>query len=341
MMVPSPGIQELRVDSLSGAHKVTALLLAMGKPLADRIIKQFDDHEIRTLARTAMELPPVDFRAIDQLVSELASQLGTAGIVEGSSSGARALLTGIVPEEVVGEIMGELAGTPPTLIWKKLSSVSEDKLADFVASEQPQVAAYLISKLDPEKASLIVDKLDPVLRADLCVRLIALKPIGEVATKLLAERLGDEFLLPSAAPSAQNNHALLGAILNKLDQAKSKSLLDYLSSERPDDAVKLRKYVFSFEDVSRLSAEDRARVFEETPAERTVLALRECEAELVLQILASLSPRARRLVESELANPVKVPRKSIEDARRSIADLALALAERSLIALPVERSSAA
>lgn len=338
-MNPRPRTHEHQIEALSGAHKVTALLLAMGKPLADRVIRQFDDREIRTLARTAMELPPIDVDAIDHLVSELAHQIGAPSTIEGSSNGARALLAGVVPEEVVGEIMGELTGNAPSLIWKKLSIISADKLADFISREQPQVSAFLLSKLDPEKASLIIEKLDPQLRVDLCVRLIALKPIGDAAMMLLAERLGSELLLPSEGPSAQNNHALLGAILNKLEQPKSKAILEHISSERPNDALKLKKYVFGFEDVSRLSMEDRARVFEETPADRTVLALRECEPELVAQILASLSPRARRLVESELASAVKVPRKSIEDARRSISDLALALAERSLIALPTDHNA--
>ena len=46
-------------SGLKGPDKVTALLLAMGKPLADRIIKTFEAGEIRQLARCAATLPVV------------------------------------------------------------------------------------------------------------------------------------------------------------------------------------------------------------------------------------------------------------------------------------------
>lgn len=339
MAVPQPRIE--RVEQLRGIHKVTALLLAMGKPLADRIIRQLDDRDIRALARSASELPPVEMAAIDQIVTELAHQLESACAVEGSSSGARALLSGIVPDEEVGEIMGEIAGQPPTLIWRKLADVAEDKLASFISTEQPQVAAYVLSRLDPDKASAVMEKLDGGLRVDLGMRIVSLKPIGDAAARILAERLGGELLGGGDGPAGgPNNHALLGSIINKLDREKSAPILDRLGAERPDDARKVARYVFKFEDVTGLSSEDRARLFEEASAERVVMALRECDPELSAVILAALSPRARRLIDSELANPIKASRKSIDEARRAIAGLALALAERSVITLPAAMAEA-
>lgn len=343
MTYPRPIAGPPTLEKMSGAHKVTALLLAMGKPLADRIIKQFEDREIRALARTAMELPSIDLEVIDLLVTELSSQLGTGASIEGSSGGARALLDGVVSEDDMGEIMGELSGQPPSLIWKKLKSVADDKLYQFISGEQPQVAAYVISKLEPDQAAAIIDKLDPELRANLSMRLLGLKPISDAAIRLLAERLASE-LLPQKSEkvaSGQNYHAQLGAILNKLDRSKSVAVLDRLASDRPDDARKVRKFIFSFEDVIRLTPEDRGRLFEEAPTERIVRALRNCEGSIVVQVLATLSPRVKRLVESELANPAKVPNKLILDERRAIADTALALAERSIIALPTDNDAPA
>lgn len=322
-------------SQLDGAHKATALLLAMKKPLADRIIRQFQDCDIRDLARAAVELPPVAPDTFERLVAELAKAIDSASAVEGSPSGASALLAGILPEEEMSEIMGQLAGQPPTYVWKKLANVSEDKVRDFIITEQPQVAAFLLSKLEPAKSAAILAKLDEDLRFDISARLVQSKPIGDAAIALLTERLGSELFQGSDNTGvSSDNHAVLGAMLNKLDREQSSAILRRLDAESPEDAQKVRKFVFSFEDVVALAPEDRTRLFEQAPTDRTVLALRDCDPVLTAVILDSLSPRGRRLVASELSNAVKVPPQSIIDARRSIADLALVLAERSIISLP-------
>jgi flagellar motor switch protein FliG len=235
----------------------------------------------------------------------------------------------------VEDVMGQLAGQPPTYVWKKLANVSEDKVRDFIITEQPQVAAFLLSKLEPAKSAAILAKLDEDLRFDISARLVQLKPIGDAAIALLTERLGSELFQGSDNTGvSSDNHAVLGAMLNKLDREQSSAILRRLDAESPEDAQKVRKFVFSFEDVVALAPEDRTRLFEQAPTDRTVLALRDCDPVLTAVILDSLSPRGRRLVASELSNAVKVPPQSIIDARRSIADLALVLAERSIISLP-------
>jgi flagellar motor switch protein FliG len=133
---------------------------------------------------------------------------------------------------------------------------------------------------------------------------------------------------------------MLGAVLNKLDRDQASAILQRLSDELPKEAQRVRKFVFSFEDVGALTQEDRATLFEQAPAERTILALRDCDPALAGIILDSLSPRARRLIASELSNAVRVANSAIVEARRAIADLALALAERSMISLPGNDASA-
>ncbi|MGD9804062.1 MAG: FliG C-terminal domain-containing protein [Hyphomicrobiaceae bacterium] len=334
-MAPPQSKNKSTVAQLDGTHKATALLLAMQKPLADRIIRQFKDCDIRDLARAAVELPPIDPEIFEHLVAELAKEIDNASAVEGSPTGATALLEGILPEEEMNEIMGEIAGQPPTLVWKKLSNVSEDKVKDFIVTEQPQVAAFLLSKLSPEKAAAILAKLDEELRFDISTRLVQLKPIADTAVALLTERLGSELLQDTdTSGDGRDNHAVLGAMLNKLDRHQSSAILQRLNAELPQDAQRVKKFVFSFEDIVALAPEDRATLFEQAPTERTILALRGCEPTLAGVILDSLSPRVRRLISSELSNAVKVAPQTVADARRSVADLALALAERSMISLP-------
>lgn len=319
---------------LQGVDRVTALLLVMGKPHARRIIKQFEDRDIRALARSAHGLPAVDLDVVEKLVEQLVRQCEKGGnTIVGSLQEAQRLLTGVVSDEEVSDIMGEIAGQPPKRIWGRLSGVSDEKLGAFIAREEPQVAAFILSNLETDKASKVMERLDAQLRADLSASLLHLRPISDWAARMVGDQLEREMFGVVADPVETNKHMRVGTILNKLEPTQITDILDRLEQSHPDDTRKIRKYIFIFDNVVELSPDDRSRLFGEVPAERIILALRDAAPELQVSVLSVLSPRSRRLVEAELSIEVKVSRKSILDARRAIADLALALAEKSTINL--------
>lgn len=329
-----------RPIGLQAVEKVTVLLLTMGKPFADRIIKNFDDREIRMLARAASTLPAVHPTVVEALVDELTQRLEKPNVLVGSSKEAEQLISGVVSEDQVSEIMSELDGTAPDRVWSKLGTVDDKKLAEFVATEEPQVAAMILSKLEVDKASAVLENIDVQRAADLNRRLLSLKPVSETAMRLVAERLGQELLGATEEGNEPNRHARLGAILNKLDRTQIVEIIGGIEQHDPDEARRVQQHVFTFEDLLTMDAEDRGRLFDTVPSEQVVLALREASAQLIEVILAALSPRSRRMVEAEIATPSKVPKKQIMDARRGIASLALSMAERQLIKLRPEGEAA-
>lgn len=320
-------------DELLGIEKVTALLLTMGKDKADSIIKQFDDREIRLVARAASALPPVTPSTIEHLTEVLSTQLVDTGVLVGSNGGAERLIAGVVSDEQVVEIMSELDGTSADLVWGKLKNVTDEKLAAFLQSEQPQVAAVVISKLDIDKASAVMAKLSSELRGEISIRLLALKPVGDTAVRIIAERLARELFGAVEETAALNKHARLGSILNKLEREQITEIIEGIERKDPKDARLLKEHVFSFEDIVGMSPEDRVKLFDPVQSDRVVTALRGAPAEVRDAALTALSPRSRRIVEAELATEVNLPRKVVMDARRAIAGLALGMAERSEIKL--------
>lgn len=327
------------VRDLQGVDRVVALLLAMDKPSANRIIKQFEDREIRALAKSAAVLPAVGLDKVEQLIDALDRQMDTAKVIVGSSEEVQGLLSGVMDDEDVNEIVGELNGEAPRKIWRKLVDVSDVKLATLLDGEQPQVAAFVLSKLPVEKASAVIEKLDAELRADLSSRLLSLKPISDAAARLVADRLAQDLLGETTVESAPDHHARLGAILNRLDRQQAADILGRLEVSHPQDVPKVRRYIFGFEDIIGLTPEDRAVLLDQVPAEQLVLALRGAGEGVRAAAISALSPRSQRLVEAELANNIKVPPKSVQDARRAVAELALTMAEKGAIKLSADEEA--
>ncbi len=341
MVVSRASSRDQRQRELNGVEKVTALLLAMAKPNADRIIRQLENIHIRALTRSAMKLPEVPLEHIDSLARELAAEIEKGSPLVGSTEGVKELLAGVVAEETISELMDEIAGEPPRAIWPRLVTVPAEKLASFIASEQPQVAAYILSNLPAEKASEIITLVPAGLQAEVSARLLSLKPISKQAARMVADRLATDLLIEPKASGEVSGHARLGAILNNLERDRISGILEEIEVRSPDDARRVRKFIFSFEDLASLSPEDRSRLLDEVPPERTVLALRDCEPSLTELVLSSLSPRSRRIAEAELVGGASPSRKTIMEARRSIAAQALSLAEKSVIRLGAESAEEA
>jgi flagellar motor switch protein FliG len=118
-------------------------------------------------------------------------------------------------------------------------------------------------------------------------------------------------------------------------------VLQSLALARPKEVEILKKLLFSFDDMLKLSAKARATVFDKIPTERVVLALRGSQAEFRDAVLSSLTSRARRLVESELDDGSVVSPRDVAKARRAIADLVLDMVQRSEIEIaPAELDAA-
>jgi flagellar motor switch protein FliG len=321
---------------LTAVDKVTALLLTMSKPSADVIIKKFDNQEIRLVGHSVSALPSVSDEVIEQIIDELYAALEESEGLVGSTNGVQQLFSGVVSDEQITEIIAEVSGNTSELVWGRLADVKDERIAAFLAGEQPQVATVVLSRLDSSKAASVMEKLSGGQRADLSRRLLTLRPIADAAMQLVAERLRQALFSEEETASEENKHAKLAAILNKLEREQIEEILASIGESDPLEAERVKGYVFTFDDIAGMATEDRARLMDDVPSERVVTALRDCDPALVDLVLQTLSPRSRRIVEAELATDARVAPQAISEARRWIAVLALSMAERSLIKLRPE-----
>ena len=111
-----------------------------------------------------------------------------------------------------------------------------------------------------------------------------------------------------------------------------------LHSPSPAEAEALAAKLFSFADLLTVPAKTRQVLFEAVSSDRIVLALADTDADFRANILSSLTARARRLVENELAGAGAAPAKDVAAAKRAIVDTLLGLAERGAVELREEEA---
>ena len=324
------------IAQLNGPAKVAALLLAMGKPLASRLLKHFDQDELREITRSVAELGVVSMPVIEETIEEFAGNFvkGTGLMI--SPGDAEHLLSGLLSPEEISDIMSDVTGNSNQSIWQRLSSVSEVIFAGYLVKEHPQTGAAILSKVTPVCAAKVMGQLPRELRNEVMRRMVGIALVSEPAMRIIESTLQEDLLVNVARNNRNAHNGRMADIINKMEREHMEDVLSSLSEARPKVAEVLRGLLFTFDDIIKLPAKSRLVLFDRIPTERVVLALKGTDAGFRNSILSTLSTRARRMVETELANGSPAPHREVVKARRMIADLALEMAERGELELNSE-----
>jgi flagellar motor switch protein FliG len=321
---------------LKGPDRVATLLFAMGKPAASRILKHFNEEEIRLVTRSAAQLGPVSPTQIEQLVEEFASNFSDGADVVGGAAHIENLLAGILSPEQIASIMDEVVGNANRSIWERISTVSESAIASYLMKEHPQTAALIMSKVKPSCAAKVMAQLPQPLRNNLMRRMLSMKPIVDETMKNIEKTLHEDFMANFSKNAGADTHAKIADIINKMERDHMEDVLTNLSTVRPKSAEILRGLLFTFDDIVKLTPKDRTTLFDQVPPDRVVLALKGTNEDFRKVVLSALSSRVRRMIEHELNSKEPSAARDIADARRTITDLALEMAGRGEIVINSE-----
>jgi flagellar motor switch protein FliG len=320
------------VRALKGPDKVAALLLCMGKPLASRMLRQFDPDELKQITRSIAQLGTVPIPTLEALVEEFAGQFANGVDLLGSPDEVQQMLDGVLPPEQIADVMSDVTGNSNHAMWERLSNVPESVFAGFLVNEHPQTAAFVVSKISPACAAKVI-QLPRELRNEIMRRMLNIGPVTEAAVQIIQGQLQEDLLSNVSSHVGSDQNARMADIINKLDRNHMEDVMQSLAAARPKTAEVLRKLMFTFDDIIKLQPKARSVLFDKIPTELVVLALKGTDAAFRDSILSSLATRARRIVDTELASGGPALQRDVLKARRTIADTALELASGGEIEL--------
>lgn len=324
-----------------GQEKVAILLLALGDKLGTQLLQKFDADEIRTIMNSAASIGRVDKNDLDLIVDDFAANFARALGIGTDFDDVKKLLERAFPPGELSKMLGTQIAPMGESVWNRFQSGMESALVPYLLDEHPQTIAFVLSKLDSEFAARCLSILPGDFRITVARRLLRVQPVDKVVEGLVETVIGEDLLARSEIGLESEGRGRLAAMLNKIDRDKSSEILSGVAAWNPEEAAKLRRLIFSFEDLGKLSQEARLAVFDKLQTDQVVAALRGMEAALKEVALSSLGARARRMVEAELVNDKGNRTREGDAARREIVSLVLNMAQRGDIELPAEEASAA
>jgi len=225
------------------------------------------------------------------------------------------------------------AGEPA---WRRFESGMENSLVPYLLDEHPQTIAFILSKLEADFASRCLSILPGDFRITVARRLLKVQTVTKQLENLVEAVIEEDLLAKQDTGLEAEGRGRLAAMLNKLDRDQSGEILAGVAAWKPEEAAKLKRMIFSFEDLAKLSQEARLALFDKLQSDQVVVALRGVDAALKEVALSSLGARARRMVEAELATDKGVRTKEGDTARNAIVAQVLEMVQRGDIQLPSE-----
>lgn len=319
---------------LSGPEKAAALLLMMGKPPAARLLKQFDQPDLRAVALAAAGLGAIPATTLDRLVEEFVTDFSTGADLLGDAGQAKNLLGDTLPPEQIADILGLARGeTGPPDVWQSLGQAPQNAIVALLMAERAATATYILSKLDPPVATRLVAALPRDRRNAALCGLVAPLDVTPLAARLIEEAVEAALKQTPTAAADAGGRSRLAGIINSLDPEDAEDAIRALEQVSPKEAAIVKTMLFSFNDLPRLSERARALLFDRASIDIVVMALRGTDPDFRDTVLSSMPSRGRRLVEGELNSGAFAPSQDVAKARKAIVDIVLGMASGNEIEL--------
>lgn len=332
--------------SLTRPQKAAAILVAMGKPSASRLLKFFKQEELKALIEGARLLRTIPQSDLERIVAEFEAEFTEgAGLLDSADEMDTILNESLSPEEMSAIMGGKQPDAPqagPPTIWPDLEKLDPARLGAFLASEHAQTSAMILSKLSSEAAAKVLLTLEKPLRNAVIAKMVTISNVPEAATRIVENQLRSRVLTETSAKDSSAGQVRVASLLNEMDKSQLDEVMQDLEDAGMPELAAIKAQLFAFEDVIMLTQKARVALFDGLSSELVTLSLRGAAADMVEAVLSSIGARSRRMIESELGQtPENIQQADIVQARKTIATTAIRMAREGAFELPSTQAAEA
>jgi flagellar motor switch protein FliG len=333
---------DIDYTKLNRMQKLAIFLICIGPEAAADILKQFDDTEVELLCREMATFQVVPEPVIKQAMEEFSGVVATS--VSSSLGGlayAQRTLEIAKGDYKANSIIGRVGPVGNSVeVMAEIAEMEGRQVFNLIKHEQPQTISFVLSYLDPAKSAEVFSLLSPDLREEVIERLGTIESTSLDLVGKIVRSLGKHFD-SKVRPSFHHSGGVrvVAALLNSLEKDMSKTLLARLEERNAGLGAAIRKKLFSFEDLNRLSAADLQRVLREVDTANLAISMKSASEQLREKIYVGLSKRAAEGLkeEIELLGPVRL--KDVETAQDTIIQAVRKLEEEGQISLDAEANA--
>lgn len=308
---------------LSKREKAAVLLIGLGKDHAAQIYKLLTEDEIATLTLAITTTKQVSPEEKDAVMAEFYQTcVAQKFISEGGLDYARSVLNRALGDEKANEILQKLTDSLQVRPFEFIRKATVPQIIHLLTNENPQTIALLLCYLDPSKAAQVLVQLPADVQVDVVTRMANME---SVAPEFIHETENVmEQRLEQMGSGGQTEIGGLGSVvdmINCVDRGTERNILETLDMTDVDLADSIRKNMFVFEDIIKLSPQAMQRVLKDVDQNDLTIALKGANEEVKNFILSNVSKRQQEMIldDLEVLGPLKL--KDVESAQQKIVNV--------------------
>lgn len=305
---------------LTGRQKAAILLITLGPELSSQIFKHLPDSEVEKLTLEIANIRKVSPEKRDQVFQEFYElALANDYISQGGIDYAKELLEKAYGEEKAAEIIGRLTANLQVRPFDFARKTDPGQLLNFIQYEHPQTIALIMAYLDTEQASAVLSSLPAELQVGVARRLALMESTSPEILREVENILEHKLSTVVTQDYTQAGGVeTLVAVLNRVDRATEKTIIETLEVQDPELAEEIKKLLFVFEDIVQLDDRAVQLVLRQVDSHDLALALKGSGEEVMNKIKRNISKRAAQMLQEEIDYMGPVRLRDVEEAQQKI-----------------------
>ena len=318
---------------LNGTEKAAILLLSLGEDQVVRMFEYMDDEEIRELSGTMASLGTVSSTLVERLFVEFAEKISSTGSLVGTYESTERLLTKVLGEDRVNQIMDEIRGPAGRTMWDKLANVNEVVLANYLKNEYPQTVSVVLSKIDPNHAARVLASLPENFAMEVIMRMLRMEAVQKEVIDDVERTLRNEFMSNLARSQGRDVHEMMAEIFNNLDRTTEDRFLDMLEDRNRDSAERIKQLMFTFDDLGKVDPAGIQTLLRTVDKDKLSIALKGASESLRELFFGNMSERAAKILREDMDAMGPIRLRDVEEAQVEMVAIAKDLAGKGEIVI--------
>jgi flagellar motor switch protein FliG len=307
----------------TGRQKAAIFLVTVGSEISAEIFKYLREDEIETLTFEIARLETIEPEQKDAVLQEFQElMMANQFISTGGIDYARELLEKALGSQKAIDIINRLTSSLQVRPFDFIRRTDPAHLLNFIQQEHPQTIALILAYLEPNKASQILQYLPHEVQSDVARRIATmdrtspevLREVERVLEKKLSTLSNEDYTTAGGVES-------IVEILNLVDRASEKQIIEALEDEDPELAEEIKKRMFVFEDIVMLDDRAIQKVMREVDSQELAKALKSVDTEVQDKIFRNMSKRAAGMLKEDMEYMGPVRLKDVEEAQQKIVSI--------------------
>jgi flagellar motor switch protein FliG len=319
---------------LPGIRKAAILLLTMSEELSKEIIKDLEEDEIEAVGQEISKLRLVPHDVVSRVHEEFAKKIdGRKKNVVGGETKFKSLIERSLGSEKAEQLVGNMEsrrGMPGDF----LRTADPRILANLLRAEHPQTIALILSILTVKKACDFVTYLPEKVHRDVLMRMANLEKVDKKIIEEIENVLKEQLEATGLVEGKQlGGVEVVASILNQMDRKLESELLMKIEEEDSNLAERIRRLMFTFEDLLKIDDRGMQTLLKEVTTEEVALALKGASDTIKEKIYKNMSERAASMLKEDMEAMGPVRLSDVERAQVKIAMVAKKLESEGKIML--------